>query len=99
MPLTPAQRSTRSSIAGITSWAMTVDRSARSKPGAEALLAKFVEQVPPEITDPDDRRRAGEELRRAHMKRLALASSKARAARNSKALGSPSIVASPKDAA
>ncbi len=63
--MTPEQRVLRARIAAHVQWAVTEDRTARSAPGRNAFLA----------------RRAAEHLRKAHMARLALASSKARAAR------------------
>jgi hypothetical protein len=76
MGLTPEQRSLRASIAAHTMHATTGnDRMAAAR---RTFLASFEQQVDPDILDPDERARRAEHLYRAHMKRLSLASSKAR---------------------
>lgn len=80
--LTPEQRALRARIAGLESWANTTDRRARSSKGQAGLLAKFEREVDPDgILDPAVRRERAEAKRKAHMARLSLASSKARAAK------------------
>jgi hypothetical protein len=59
------------SIGGHISWANTVDRSARTRPGREALEARFLREA-----DGDPVR--AEHLRKAHYRRLALKSAIAR---------------------
>ena len=77
--LSHAERSLRASIAVETSWANTLDRSARTRPGREAAFEKFMHEVDPDGNLPvEERRRRAEHLQRAHMKRLALASARAR---------------------
>ena len=77
--LTAAERTLRARLAAHTSWANTADPSARARKGAAGLLAKFELEADPDGTlDPIDRRRRAEQLRKAHMARLALKSSKAR---------------------
>ncbi len=61
----------RGRIGGYTSWANTVDRSARTKPARDALERKFLEQA-----DGDPIR--AESFRRAYYARLALKSAMAR---------------------
>jgi hypothetical protein len=79
-PLTPEERSLRASIAANTSWGRTPDRTARTAPARRALEETFLAQVPDTITDPVERARAAENLRRAHFQRMALKSAQARRA-------------------
>lgn len=82
MTATPKQRQMASSIASLTRWAAEPDRAAATKPALDGFLARFEKQVDPDNTlDPETRRQMAETARKAHMKRLALASSKARAAK------------------
>lgn len=76
--LTPAERSLRAQLAVHSSWAQTVDRSARTAPARQALLDKFEADVPAEVTDPAVRAQMAESARRAHFARLALLSAQAR---------------------
>jgi hypothetical protein len=79
--LTPEQRSLRARIAANTRWSRE-DPAATAARGQAGLLAKFVDQVDPDRVLPEDERlRRAENLRRAHMQRLAFKSSKARTAR------------------
>lgn len=81
MPLTPAERSLRASIAANTRWANTppADRRRQADRGHAALLAKFAEQVDPERKlSIEDREKLAANAYAAHMKRLAFASSRAR---------------------
>ncbi len=82
MSLSPEQRAMRASIAAHTQWAKESDPSARTAQARAAFLAKFEAEADPEgVLDPAERARRAEHLRRAHFTRLALASSRARAAR------------------
>ncbi|MEV2277799.1 hypothetical protein AB0I72_19665 [Nocardiopsis sp. NPDC049922] len=68
-------------IGALESWARTRDRAARTAKARKASPASvdyWIDRVPEDITDPDQRRTAGEEAHRAHMLRLAAASAKAR---------------------
>jgi hypothetical protein len=78
--LTSGECSLRAAIAVETSWANTQDRTARTQPGRDAAFAKFEAEIDEKFPglDPAERRRRAEHLRRAHMKRLALKSAKAR---------------------
>jgi hypothetical protein len=79
--LTPAQRSLRASIAANTRWSVE-DPTANAERGQAGLVARFRRQVDPDHQLPDaERERRAQSAYRAHMQRLALASSKARAAR------------------
>lgn len=81
--LTPEQRRLRAQIAANTRWARE-DPTANAARGQAGLLAKFENDVDPDGTlDPAERTRRAEAARKAHMLRLALASSKARSARKS----------------
>lgn len=74
-----SERRLRASMAAHESWAKTDDRSARTEPARQALLARFEQQVDPDgILDPAERAKRAEHARQAHYKRLALKSAKAR---------------------
>lgn len=81
MPLTPAERSLRASIAAHTRWANT-DRAERQRladSGQAGLLRRFAAEIDPENTLPaDERDSRARSMLTAHMKRLALKSAKAR---------------------
>lgn len=80
--LTPEQRSIRASVAANTRWSRE-DPAAAAARGQSGLVARFdreVREAEPGLTDAEYARRA-QAAYRAHMGRLALASSKARAAR------------------
>jgi hypothetical protein len=80
--LTPEQRRLRASIAANTLWAKVDDPSAHTAPARRASLVRFEDEVDPDgILTPDERARRAEYARKAHFQRLALASSKARAAK------------------
>ncbi|TVS83429.1 hypothetical protein [Mycobacterium helveticum] len=79
MPLTPAERSLRGQIAAHESWSRTPDRSARTLNARKAMLDKFEQQVDPDgKLAPAERARRAEHARKAHFKRLALKSARAR---------------------
>ncbi|MGP3977874.1 hypothetical protein ACTWQF_28430 [Streptomyces sp. 8N114] len=80
--LTPEQRSLRASIAAHEMWANCDDPAARTLPARAAFLHKFEEEADPDRTlTPAERARRAEHLRKAYFQRLALASSRARAAK------------------
>jgi hypothetical protein len=82
MPLTPTERSLRGQIAAHDSWARTSDRSARTANARKAMLDKFEKQVDPDGTLPAaERAKRAEHARKAHFKRLALKSARARSSR------------------
>lgn len=84
MASTPAERKLAAQIAAHESWANTPDRSARTAKARAALMAKFEQQADPEgKLLPAERVLRAEHLRKAHFKRLALASAKARRAAKS----------------
>jgi hypothetical protein len=60
------------------SWANTSDRTARTAKARRAFEQRFEDQVPAEITDPAERARAADHLRRAYFAELALKSAQAR---------------------
>jgi len=66
-----SERTLLGRIGGYTSWANTIDRSARTAPARRALEAKFLEQA-----NGDPVRAAA--LRKAHFARLALKSAQSR---------------------
>jgi hypothetical protein len=78
-PLTPAQRQLRASIAANARWSRE-DPAANAARGQAGLLARFEREAraaDPAASDAEIERRA-QAAHRAHMQRLALASSKAR---------------------
>lgn len=79
--MTPAERSLRASIAAHTRWANTsaADRRRKADRGQAALLARFVEQIDPHgALGEEERQRRARNAYTAHMKRMALRSSRAR---------------------
>ncbi len=79
--LTPAERSLRASIAAHTRWAntSTADRRRQADRGQAALLASFAAQIDPNaLLSEEERQRRARNAYSAHMKRLALRSSRAR---------------------
>jgi hypothetical protein len=77
--LTPTERSLRAQIAAHESWAHTIDRSARTANARKAMLDKFERQVDPDgILSPAERAVRAAHARKAHFKRLALKSARAR---------------------
>jgi hypothetical protein len=82
LPLTPEQRSLRARIAANTRWSKDGNRKANAERAQRGMLAKFEREIDPDGVLPEkERRRRAENARQAHMQRMALASSKARAAR------------------
>lgn len=66
-------------IAGLTSWANTPDRTARTQPGREAFLRRFEDQVDPDrLLIPLERAKRAEAAKKAYFAALALKSVKAR---------------------
>lgn len=81
--MTPAQAGR---IGALESWARTTDRAARTRRAREnspACVEYHIARVPAEITDPEQRVKAGTAAHRAYMLRLAEASAKARAKKRS----------------
>jgi hypothetical protein len=68
---TQQDRSAIGRIGAYESWGRTANRTARTAPARAALERKFYDAVPPEITNPEARAKAAEDLRRAHYLRLA----------------------------
>jgi hypothetical protein len=82
--LTPIQRSLRGQIAAETRWGNTsqAERTRAAERGQAGLWARFEREVDPDgALPPAERAKRAANLRRAHMARVALASSRARAAR------------------
>jgi len=87
--LSPSQRTLRARMAA---HALHAQGGTSTAAGTAAFLAKFERQVDPDgILPPAERARRAEHARKAHMTGLALASSRARDARENaaKAGGSP----------
>lgn len=81
MSLTPEQRSMRARIAAHARWAKEDPKPAAQRMRS-GIIARFEREVDPEgQLPPAERRRRAEAARRAHMTRLAFASSKARGQR------------------
>jgi hypothetical protein len=80
--VTPDERRLRAQIGAHEQWAREPDRTARTAKARRAFLAKLEAQVDPQgVLPPEERARRAEHLRQAHMKRMALAASRARTAR------------------
>jgi len=79
--LTPTQARLRAQVAGNDRWARATqaERTANAVRGQAGLLARFEAQVDPDGTlPPAERAKRAANARKAHMARLALASSRAR---------------------
>lgn len=82
MSLTPQQRTISAQIAAHSRWAHTPDRTAATAPARQAFLDRFEREVDPDgVLDPVERAKRAENARKAHFKRMALASARARAKR------------------
>ncbi|BCL23462.1 hypothetical protein GCM10017668_53050 [Streptomyces tuirus] len=80
--MSAAERSLRAQIAAHTLWANCDDPSAHTAPARKAFLDRFEREVDPDGTlTTEERARRADHARRAYFKRLALASSRARAAK------------------
>lgn len=75
-----ADRSTRSQVARIGAYALHATHDSReiTKPARAAFLGRFEREVPAEITDPLERARRAEYLKKAYFAKLALRSAQAR---------------------
>lgn len=81
-PLTPEQRRQHALLAIHTRWANEPDPVAATTPARAAFLERFERQVDPDgQLDPRERARRAAHARKAYFAKLALASSRARAAR------------------
>jgi hypothetical protein len=77
--LTPDQRILRASVAAHAGWAKESDRAGRMAQVRAGAFARFEHQVDPDGTlEPEERHRRALSAQRAHMRALALKSSKAR---------------------
>lgn len=81
--LTPEQRVLRARLAAHEKWAATDDRRAATAAARQGFAERFAREARERFGDlpPAELARRAEHLRKAHMTRLALASSKARRAR------------------
>ena len=78
MSLSPSQRSLRASIAANERWSRE-DPQEGTKPARAAFKRRFLDEVDPHRILPElERERRAQAAMRAHMQRLALASSRAR---------------------
>lgn len=80
MPARPQEaRGLSARIAAHSSWAATVDPTARTAPARAASAGRFEQQVDPEgLLDPADRARRAAHARRAHFLRMQLLSVESR---------------------
>ncbi|MBZ6258801.1 hypothetical protein KVH22_25130 [Streptomyces olivaceus] len=78
--MSPEERRLRAQLGAEVSWANTVDRAARTAPGARAAEARFHTQAREMHPDASEEQLAkvAENLRRAHFRRLSLAAATAR---------------------
>jgi hypothetical protein len=80
--LSPQQRVLRARAAAHAQWANTPDRAAHTAPARAKFLSKFEAEVDPHgILDPAERARRAAHARKSYFAKLALKSSRARAAR------------------
>jgi hypothetical protein len=80
--LTAEQRRLRASIAAHEMWANCDNPTTHTAPGRAAFMDRFEREVDPDGTlTPEERTRRAEHARKAYFQRLALKSSRARAAR------------------
>lgn len=80
--MSAAERSLLAQIAAHTLWANCDDPAAHTAPARKAFLDRFEHAVDPDGTlTTEERTRRAEHARKAYFKRLALASSRARAAK------------------
>jgi len=80
--LTPEQRVLRAKVAAHIQWAKEADPSGRTAGARAKFLERFEREADPSgELDPVERARRAEHLRRAYFAKLALKSSRARAAR------------------
>lgn len=82
MALSAEQRRLRASAAAYAQWSREPDPTARTARARSAFLDRFEREVDPDGTLPTDvRARMAEQARKSYFAKLALASSRARAAR------------------
>ena len=83
MPHNREQQRAAGSIGGHASWANTVDRAARTRPGQAAFQKSFETKVDPEgILDPALRHKLAQNAMKAHFKQMAAKSAKVRKAKS-----------------
>ncbi len=79
MPATPSDRRQASQIANLTRWSREANPRAATAPARAAFDSKWEREVDPEgVLDPEERAKRAERAKKAHMRRLALRSAKAR---------------------
>lgn len=85
--MTPEQRKLRAQIAAHTQWAKEADPSARTAKARAAAESKFEKQARElhPTAGPEEIARVAEHLKKAHMRRMGLASARARQAKAGKA--------------
>jgi hypothetical protein len=65
-------------VGGLRSWSKAQNRTARTQPARDAFRQRFYDEVPAEVTDPDERKLLAETAIRAHYAEMALKSARAR---------------------
>jgi hypothetical protein len=84
--LTKIERDLRASVAADIMWGQCEDRTARTANARRAADKKFEDQADPDhVLLPKERAKQAENLRRAHLKQMALKSAKNRRLREAKA--------------
>lgn len=77
--MTPEERKARAKLGAHTSWANTVDPTARTEAGRRAAELRFEKQADPDgVLPPEERARRAGHLRKAFYARIQLASATAR---------------------
>lgn len=65
-------------IGGLTRAALQTNEEHRKQRAAEGRMKRFLEQIPAEVTDPNERMTRALLLQKAHMQRIAMKSAAAR---------------------
>ena len=77
--MTPEERRRTRRIAALERWAREPNRTAATAPARDGFTRKLEHQADPEqVLPPHERARRAEQLRQAHMERMAQAASRAR---------------------
>jgi hypothetical protein len=85
MPISHECAQQRGRIGGLVSAALSPDLQERMRPAQAARWQRYLDRIPPEVTDPAERERRAGMLRQADMLRLSLAARRAAEARRAEA--------------
>lgn len=86
MSATPTERSMAAQVANHVRWSREPDRKAATAPARKGLEAKWIAEIDPDgVLSPAELERRLRSARSAHMRRMSLASAKARRAAKERA--------------